>query len=67
MGINGTSSSVEVEEELEVILWRLSVWLEGLVTVTRLDDWIYWHFGYSLLITVNTALLLPLLTPKCHV
>jgi hypothetical protein len=26
-------SSVEVEEELEVGLWRLTVWLEDLVTV----------------------------------
>jgi hypothetical protein len=30
------SSSVEVEDELEVVLWRLSVWLEDLVTVRLL-------------------------------
>jgi hypothetical protein len=26
------------------------------ITVSRSDDWIYWHFGYKLLNTDNTAL-----------
>jgi hypothetical protein len=27
-----------------------------IITGSSSDDWIYWHFGYSLSIAINTAL-----------